>query len=752
MITIEKFIHLNKLKFIGVNAQLKVDGTKKFDFKDTEYYAGWKINTYEDCVSKYDIRKETGNFNQFMIDFSKCDNYMVIDTDDQNSFETLVKYLQDNNIYNGDCITDSYRGRTLQIPYKRHFWFKIDEQNMRSLNVLRHKNPDIDIFPANGACQIAEFSDSGLDVLNMPVLKYSNYEEILIQLGITKNIIEMEHNDNTNTNNNGEWTSDMCEEYFLKILSAHRAANNDDWLKAGFVLKQIDEYNFNIFDKFSKRSAEHYTNTNEIRQRWKGFPSEYKSGGVSIGTILHWGKEDNLEAHNAFKEKYLHNAKILSEFDKIYIPIKEEIEQTWCKLLNPVLYVRLYNNDVQLRSIRDTAEFFKNKNFEIITRSDDKKKPIVKKYNFFDIWRADPNIKTKESIIFQPNLSKADPKDYNLFTGFKYASTRKGKLAAEFKKVIDFIFVTEQNIIYFFSWVSHIINFPWIKTGKVIVLYSEIHGAGKNSVCELLIKLFAKYASKVKSIDDFLDRFNANLCNRLFTYGDEITAKASDLANELKNVITQSEIILEKKGVDKIVMLDYNNYMFTTNNEVTFKIELGDRRYFLVEVIGKLDPQDYNDFYMAMEDEVKMEELFNYIKNYDEEKLIKNINTKLPPMTPYKTRLIGEKLPAHIQYIYREAANLSNNIIKARTLFVQTKEYAKKHNLSQSYTETKFGNDISFIRKERKRDGLYYIFPDRKTLLQLLKTHDEMYYYVMGCENIEINDDAEEASTFLYNI
>ena len=100
-----------------------------------------------------------------------------------------------------------------------------------------------------------------------------------------------------------------------------------------------------------------------------------------------------------------------------------------------------------------------------------------------------------------------------------------------------------------------------------------VGGIGKNSIIECLTKIFNKYSGKIESIDDITNKFNINLCNKLFIYGDEITAKASKLYDKLKNIITRTELNLERKGVDPEKINDYANYIFTTNNENAFKIE-----------------------------------------------------------------------------------------------------------------------------------------------------------------------------------
>jgi hypothetical protein len=54
--------------------------------------------------------------------------------------------------------------------------------------------------------------------------------------------------------------------------------------------------------------------------------------------------------------------------------------------------------------------------------------------------------------------------------------------------------------------------------------------------------------------------------------------------DKLKNIITQGEQIIERKGFDSVRVNEYNNFVGLSNNDWPWKIECGDRRHLVLEV------------------------------------------------------------------------------------------------------------------------------------------------------------------------
>lgn len=530
----------------------------------------------------------------------------------------------------------------------------------------------------------------------------------------------------------------------LNLCSDNRAIDYTYWRNIALILKGLDIGAFLPFDKFSQRANDKY-NEDKVKEFWDNIKPKAGGQKLTIGTLHYYAKEDSPKEY----EEYRKSKKELTEFDIVYRDLRSKIEQEWFKLSHPTLYVRKYKEELQLKSAKDAKEYFKNVKIELVEEEEKNGKTVTKhiKIDFFDTWTNDKDIRTYEKIVFEPNLSKVDRKEYNIFDNFEFFDEDdKGEKIEEFEKLIKHIFKTPENIHYFYSWLHHIITKPHIKTEKAIVLYSDIHGAGKNSIIELIIKLLGeKKCGKVSSVDDFTKSFNSFLCKKFLIYGDEIDAKAKNLADTLKNIISQKKINLEYKGKDSIEINDCSNYIFTTNNELTFKVDKSDRRYFIVEIDNKLQKSDYDKFYESLEDNTKLKKFFNYIRNYKASDII----GVLPPMTNIKYRIVSMSSPAYNQYMYKMPENLAGRKIKANDLYELVREYAKKNYLSTSFTPTTFGKFMTElieksgdkIRKLRNKEGFVYAFPKIEDFLQVLKNYDKDFYEIFGTANLEKGDD-----------
>ena len=434
------------------------------------------------------------------------------------------------------------------------------------------------------------------------------------------------------------------------------------------------------------------------------------------------------EMDEAFTEDELKQE--TQEDDVLFEQYKEDFEKQFFKLNNPICYVReLLDNKLQYFKPAELREYLKSSEY----RFEDKKR------NFFDSWTACSRIRVKEAIVFDPSNTH-DEKYYNLFRGFSYDDPDVDDLDEASSKVLQLMnHLCVNDASYFLDWISRMIQNPGKKTEWAIVLYSKVGGVGKNCMTDFLVKLIGEYAGLVTNIEDITKKFNVDLCNKIFIYGDEINASAKKVADELKKVITGKEKSMEKKGYDAQKIKDHSNYLFTTNNEHCFKIEEEDRRYLMIRCTNERKTDEfYTEFYKELDDEYKIKQLFKFFKN---RKVLYTLNKA--PMTEYKKELIIEQKPAYIQMLYKKPAWFADRKLTSTKLFESSKEYAKKNFLTTNYTTTKCGSDLRTLLEmyRSKSSSIYYTFPDIKELRRFLYEKDPTYYrYINGFEQDDLVD------------
>jgi len=193
---------------------------------------------------------------------------------------------------------------------------------------------------------------------------------------------------------------------------------------------------------------------------------------------------------------------------------------------------------------------------------------------------------------------------------------------------------------------------------------------------------------------------------KLLVVGDEINARAQDICNELKDIITRETEIIEPKNKEKVNVNDYKNYVMTTNNENVFKISNTDKRFIFVECPDKRKEEEYyNNLLKFKKDQSKLKQLYNYFKT-------KDITTFQPikiVITEYKKHLILNNLPAYFRFIKEEYDLLNNDeSIPIDILYKMSIEYARKNRLQSTYT------DRLFSQQMHKVFGQFKIMKNRK--------------------------------------
>jgi hypothetical protein len=566
----------------------------------------------------------------------------------------------------------------------------------------------------------------------------------------------------------------------LRCLSSERAENYEDWIKICILFKNNFPGCYEEFDIWSRVSRKYDAKQN--KKIWKSI--KQKNGGLKVGSLMHWAQQDNKKEFNKIihdlkvkereekqrereekhkehearqrereekrKEKTLYKNLLKQQEETAnddlqdwYTHKKVSVQREWFKLNYPLKYCCYRNGEINMYSAPDAKEYFKNVN--LVQNINGKERTTY----FFDMWTKDEFIRTYDEIVFDPTNNNY--KCFNTFTGFEmYNEEIHPENIPEFDMMIKHIFNNEENINYFYSWLNHIITKPHIKTGVAIILYSDMHGVGKNTIIELILKLIgSKYCSMLNRIEDIQANFNAHLTQKLFIYGDEIKPRASDLASELKNIITKTEVLHQAKFCDSIKMKDLSNYMFTTNEEVAFKIEKNNRRFFCVEVDGKKPKEFYDQFYQSLNDNEKVSKFFSYVFNYPNLVDLKNI-----PETSYTQKLKEFSMNAIEHYLYNKIKNYSGDKINTKQFTDNIRDYAKENrlpsNISSIYIKT-IMEKVGILRK-RFNDNTKYIFPNLNEMKELLKKYNKGYYESSELDDIGSDSDDEDHTTKIFDV
>jgi hypothetical protein len=331
-------------------------------------------------------------------------------------------------------------------------------------------------------------------------------------------------------------------------------------------------------------------------------------------------------------------------------------------------------------------------------------------------------------MCFNPNLNENNGDKLNLFKGFKYDTGNYDydiKIIQKFLDHIKFLCKDDEKATqYIINWISRIIQTPYKKTKTALLFYSLTNGIGKNIFTDILAELFDGYQTRIKNTEGLVAKFNSNTVGKLFVVADEINARASDICNELKDIITRESEIIEFKGKDKFELNDYKNYILTTNNENVLKIENTDRRYVMIECPEEQKPKKwYDDLGAFKKDKTALTHLFNYFKSND----ISKFRVTDIVMTDYKKHLIMNNLPAYFRIIKDEYADIEGVNITIEDFYKKSIEFARRIRIPHTYTDRLCSQQLKKVlgvynklNKERKSS---YYFPKngQKEVLDLIE-------------------------------
>jgi hypothetical protein len=463
--------------------------------------------------------------------------------------------------YAFECVYDGTDGEFMMNPYK----FELASETFKELSIRSDfKRPDISILR------------KWIDVLNEVPNK---------QTKMTNYAVE---NDETDTETSDTDLSEI--DYLLMHCIQDKMCGEGDhtyWVNIAQIIKNekkeegiVSFVNWtNEYGTENKKEEALIKYTKHIKYT----PLSNKKR-LTIATLHKYAKECNptvyakkfkfeIKKGNESYSKYLLENVLKSEE---YLKQKTIFEKDCFKLNAPLIFIKIIGNELNMYKLNDMIEYCRDKfpNFSVMH----KLKVVTR--SFFEIWRDDENKRQYNKLEFNPSLNiKYDGQcsytltdngekiynNFNLFNGFKFDEKIQpvDERQSKFLDLLKYLCNDNDTYEYMKCWIASIIQNPHKKTNVAPVFFSKIGGVGKNCITDGLCRLFKGYTGKIDDIEDITKKFNNHLANKFFIYGDEICAKAKNVADKLKNVITRPTLNLENKGYDAIPLDDFSNYLFT---------------------------------------------------------------------------------------------------------------------------------------------------------------------------------------------
>jgi phage/plasmid primase-like uncharacterized protein len=292
------------------------------------------------------------------------------------------------------------------------------------------------------------------------------------------------------------------------------------------------------------------------------------------------------------------NQKTLAAWQISYNALVEEMNKTYAQVLvggkHRIMKLVKAKNSV---NSRDSYEFLEQSQYEKIHQNtkwkvgeyfDDKGKLKSIFFNKIKAWATHPECRIYSGgVVFRPYVSQCPDIDDNYFNTWQgYAvQPKEGDWTLVKAHIEEIICQNNETLInYFFNWCAYIFQNPARPAGSAIILRGK-KGTGKGSIASFIMSLWGNHSLHITSPDHLVGNFNGHFEDVCFVFADEAFF-SGDRAHEgvLKGLITEKQLIIERKGIDGVQQPNYLKIFMSTNSDYAVPASKDERRYFVLDV------------------------------------------------------------------------------------------------------------------------------------------------------------------------
>ena len=219
------------------------------------------------------------------------------------------------------------------------------------------------------------------------------------------------------------------------------------------------------------------------------------------------------------------------------------------------------------------------------------KKPIPQA----EIWLGSENRREYDSIDYLPGQDTEHLKIFNVWAGFS-VKPKEGKCDKYLAHIYEVISNNNDSIYnYILNWMADAVQNLRERLGVSIVLTGR-QGVGKGVFSVEFGKIWGEHFLAIGRSDALVNNFNSELMGKSLVYADEaFWGGDKQISGILKSMITEDSLRIEYKRKEAIYVRNYVRLIAASNNDRVVPAEMGERRYFVINV-SDVRKQDYNYF------------------------------------------------------------------------------------------------------------------------------------------------------------
>lgn len=200
----------------------------------------------------------------------------------------------------------------------------------------------------------------------------------------------------------------------------------------------------------------------------------------------------------------------------------------------------------------------------------------------FKLWLRSPKRREYTGLCFEPQTLV--PGVYNLWKGFG-VEPHPGEWKLMKRHLLEIVCKGDaKNYHWLLSWAAQSVQDPCNKPGTALALRGK-KGTGKSTVCDWLTAIFGAHAVTIDKPKMLVGNFNAHLERCALLIAEEgFFAGDKEADSVIKNLITGSTFMMERKGIDAVKASNHIHLIVATNAEWAIPASFDERRFFVLDV------------------------------------------------------------------------------------------------------------------------------------------------------------------------
>jgi hypothetical protein len=195
---------------------------------------------------------------------------------------------------------------------------------------------------------------------------------------------------------------------------------------------------------------------------------------------------------------------------------------------------------------------------------------------------------------------------------------------------------------HFIDWCAYVLQRPGKKIGHAILLYTEAHGAGKDTALAPLKAGVGEHNYKITSPAALCGTFTTFLGSQVIYVPEMKNYTKGEVYNNLKMRLSRppDTVSVRKMWMDAFEIPNTQNWIFTTNSGAAIGFESGDRRLWVPNCVGH--PKEDEPYYLKVWHWLKKERGLQIAVGYLLKRDISRLRPGDAPLTTAKQDMIAQ--------------------------------------------------------------------------------------------------------------